>query len=409
MTIEVEQDETRPRGGYAVLRFFDQTQDPGRVTLRFQPFDETESGTNWPKAKFESVSTRLVGDVLEVVVGPEVVNNIPADISLRVLVDTLGIDDICWWPSLSPEIVSRQTRLPQIERPEVKDWVKSSGTDGNRAEEKTDKQEETKEEEAPEQSTVPTGNGTSQEQQHGRVEQVDPPDPEEEPVTEEEPEPDEPAKPDEPEEETSEPKQGRMWMTLCFLAGLIIGGGAIYGWQSFNPEPKATQTVTAPVPPPAPAPPAPPPPADRSLLEAVDTPDFDTDGASIFSTASREWLRRGDANRTNGDLSAAALNYRRALRTAWYEDNRELGDVIGRLAAVLSTNATRTKDLDRTVRILMELAIVSGDPAGLCRLALLDQKAVGGTPNPTFAEALRARARELASRSGQSDLPQECR
>ncbi|MGO4135959.1 hypothetical protein ACEQ6A_15515 [Rhizobium brockwellii] len=408
MIIEIEQDETKPRGGYAVLRFHDQSVDPGSVTLNFQPFEDVERGTNWPKTRFESVETRLVGDTLEVVVGPEVVNNIPADISLRVVIDALSIDEICWWPSLSPEIASRPSPLPHIARPEVANWVKPLGPDVNRAGETTRKEEKNQEEKALQQSIDPPGSGKDQEQAPAPVDPAVELSSEDGPVTE--PEPEEVREPDGLEKETSfprpalspaEPKRSRAWMALAFLAGLIIGGGTIYGWQSLTAKPAVTQMVTAPQPPPSPA--------DRTLLTAVDTPDFDPDGNPIFSIASREWLRRGDVDRANGNLNSAALNYRRALRTAWHEDNRELGDVIGRLAAVLSSNGNRNSELGRTIRILMELAVVAGDPAGLCRLALLDQNAVGGTPDPAFADGLRSRASKLASRFGPSDLPQECR
>jgi hypothetical protein len=373
VTIEVEQDQTRTEGGYAVIRFLEHSADPGRATIRLLPADELAPGeeAGWTKHPFEAVETRLAGGVLEVVVGPDVVNSLPADLPIRIVIDDLAIDGICWWPSLSPLVSSGRGRLQQVERAEVTALpVAGRPKQPKAAAEK------------PAARTAP------------RLPTSPPPAPPEEPEEPEEPGgaaalPSRPA-PDDPVADTRQ-RESRLAASifLSFLAGLLLGGIAAAGWflSAASPQQAIESSQVAPE---AAQP-------DRVLLEAIDTEDFDENGNSIFATSAREWLRLGDKERTAGNAAAAMLHYRRALRAAWHEDGRELGDLVSRLAMVLSSAGAEDPEYVRTIRTLMALSAASGDPAGLCRLAILYENGIGGAVDAELAVTFRQRAARTSS------------
>jgi hypothetical protein len=386
VNIEVEQDERRSGGGYAILRISGVTAKPSSfVKFRLLPVDDGASSRNekWASAIFESSEATIAGEALNLVVGPEVVNSVPADIWLRVQIDDLSVDTICWWPSLTPAVGGTRGQLPQPERSAIAAIER------------------------------PPPGGAS----------VDTTDLKREPIREQDPiEPDKPAKelaglnemghttlrPDSPQRISVRPEgRGILPMALGFVAGLLIGIGAAIAWPGligFEAVPPSAvenvptvedaeadkETVTPASPQEVTS--------DRLLLETIDTGDVDDAGRSIFATAAREWLRQGDLDRNAGNTERAALNYRRALRAAWHESRNEKGEIIDRLAGVLSSNNASTGEFDRTIRVLMTLSIASGDAEGMCRLATVYEHGIGGEKDPAFAASLRERAKELLKR-----------
>lgn len=367
MAIEIEQDETRPEGGYVVLRLPGQAGAPDQLSVQLTPLDDPdEEAATWAKHPFQPAEIRRSGEDLDLVLGPEVVNGVPADLPLRVTIAALGIEEDCLWPSLRPLIAPRAGRLAQVPRGEVvgpavpgkgiraplppkepakvpepgAGWIKPDAQteDGARGNELGAGAIRVPD-------PLTTGSGASAE-----------PPPEPEP-----------------------PRRSPLGViALGFLAGLALG--AVATWA-------LTRNGDDRMPGPAADP-------DLALLRAIDTGDMDEAGAPIFGTAAREWLRRGDQAQGAGDLAGAELDYRRALRSAWHENGAEPDAAIGRLAAMLAQGGG-DPDKASQLRALMMLSVAAGDPAGMCRLAVLYEQGVGGPADLSLAAALRARATAL--------------
>lgn len=124
MSVLVIQDESHPEGGYAVLRFPEVSNEPASVHLLFQPLDEPlRDFVNWPRGRIRAIETRLRDGALEVVVGPDVVNAMPADTAVQITLDELDLRNECRWPSLVLQPQRRRSRLPRVAQPEVTEPV----------------------------------------------------------------------------------------------------------------------------------------------------------------------------------------------------------------------------------------------------------------------------------------------
>src|SRR5690606_15987976 len=103
----------------------------------------------------------------------------------------------------------------------------------------------------------------------------------------------------------------------AFVAGLLLGGAAVFALSDYPQFAHST-------PPPEALPPSEPAvAAERLLLEALDTADFDENGEPIFDTAAGQWIGDGNRRSQEGDLAGAAENFRKALRKALEENNHQ--------------------------------------------------------------------------------------
>lgn len=78
ISVEAFADETRPRGGYAIILLRGLTSLPPQPSIRLKPVEAPGAGAQhrvWRGESIIPVATRLTEDGMQIVVGPEVVGN----------------------------------------------------------------------------------------------------------------------------------------------------------------------------------------------------------------------------------------------------------------------------------------------------------------------------------------------
>lgn len=449
MSVIVTQDDSHPEGGYAVLRFPEVTVELDRASLLFQPVDDLPSdGARWPRGRIQAIETRLRDGVLEVVVGPDAVNALPA--YTAVYITLTGVDqktrkefdlkDECRWPALVMLQQRRRRKLPDVAQPEVTEPVEyrqrrrsysvPSTTDSefeeteitsNRAAELGSQQIEPVFEQLEKmvsEHTVPESSepavSESSTQQELKLAGSDGSDISERPAPldlklpgsdkyEERKEEDEAKGSD--DTTVSKSRFGRdgalappprtrfavLPIAIALLVGIAAGG---LGYRQFFSVPEvisggglADGSSTADDRP-----------ADRLLMEALDSVDTTPDGASIFLTSKDDLWGKAYASYQARDFASAAKGYRMAIRVTL--KNGGVPNLLEGLGAALQASETTRSDATRLSRLLYSLSALAGDPEAFCRLA--DSYAVS---DPDYARRLRDRARALG---GNNQAAQGC-
>ena len=414
MSVLVVQDERHPEGGYAVLRFPEITAASGALHLMFQPLDEPlRDFAQWPRGRIAAVETAVKGGVLEVVVGPDVVNVMPADVAVQITIEELDHRSECRWPALPMQQRPRRRKLPGLERPAIAEPVTPRAR-------RVQPQAAVETEPAPEPDRpVLTAPAQAPIEVHAEpISQVrsEPPAAEPRPTDEvalagsdpgaaderldaeelrlpgsdhpNETVAAEPAKDIAPPPQlfgrdaiAAKPQRGGLGMVLPIVAALLAGvaiGAVGYGYVY------PRQPIPGPSSPPAADSSA----ADRLLMQALDSPDTTDDGDPIFRTSKDELWSRADGAFRRSDFAASAKSYRMAARVAMHEAN--VSELVDGLASALDGSPATKPEAAGLRRLFFSLSVVAGDVNALCRLA-----ADYDASDPQYAGRLRERARSL--------------
>lgn len=420
MSVSVSQDESRPEGGFAVLRFPDVSVEIEGAYLLFQPLDESLSDmARWPRDRIEAVETRLKDGALEVVVGPEAVNGLPAYTAVQVTLtgierktgEEFDLKTECRWPALMLQQQRRRRRLPDVVQPTITEPLAPR----TRRPQYQSPSAETAE--RPELSIKAPDRPQPEAPREYTRQSLLEPDASETATTEDPAEPAE-RETDPAEQETKKedaarelrplagetgtgqsqfgrnapPPPARSGFLLPALIALLVGiaiGGLGYHFAFSTPDggtvtlgDGSTEAGAA----------------DRTLMEALDSSDTTEDNLSIFRTSKDDlWVQASDKYQER-DFPAAAQNYRMAARVALRESS--LPNLLRGLGGALDASETTKPEAARLSRLLFTLSALAGDPEAFCRLANSY-----GTSDPAYAQRLRDRARALG---GNNTAAQGC-
>lgn len=437
MSVIVTQDESHPEGGYAVLRFSDATVGLERASLLFQPLDDLPpDAARWPRGRIAAVETRLRDGALEVVVGPDAVNALPAYTAVHITLT--GVDqktrkefdlrDECRWPALIMQQQRRRRKLPDVVQPTIAEPVEyrerrrtysapdaESGEveitgsmvaeSGPRVELPGEQPEEALSVPAVPEPSTPKPSlpqelklaGSDKADISGGPTSIDV----KLPGSDSREEPKELAKAElahRPDTDPDKPVFGRagavspqprsrfavLPVLIALLVGIAAGGlgyrqifqppGTISGGGSADGGSTDGAADSGP--------------ADRLLMEALDSADTTSDGASIFGTSKDDFWWRANQKEQSRDFVGAVQNYRMATRVALCGSS--LPNLLKALIGALEASETTKPEAARLSRLFFSLGALAGDPGAFNRLADSYQPS-----DPDHAQRLRERARTL--------------
>ena len=105
-TVEIVGDDKHPEGGHVVIRFLGLEQPPSRPEFTIEPAEretEVEGSDTWPKGELKPVGVRQIGETVEFLVGPDIVQNDDLKPGTPVVVGLAGTDlrSRAIWPEVS--------------------------------------------------------------------------------------------------------------------------------------------------------------------------------------------------------------------------------------------------------------------------------------------------------------------
>ncbi len=403
MNVAVSQDGRHPEGGYAVLRFEGMPTAVEGAQLSFQPLEEGGfDGERWPRGRIPAVGAQLRDGALEVVVGPEVVNALPAYAALQI--SLFGVDprtgaevDLradCRWPALALRSQRRRGRLPEVKQPAVAEPlappIRVPPSTSSKA---VDAEEPLKNARDGLKGPANEHLGRSASPQPvdfgGRLE----------PGTGNEVLETRQAPQGGTETETlnaaapafgrnapaAAPARSRAGVLAAALVSLLLGLGlGVAGDRFLRPastggaERESTRGEANAT-------------SDRALMDAVDSADVTPDGKPIFRTSSEDFSDQAAQLLREGNFAAAALRYRMAVRVSLSAADIPALLEGGIVEAAGSTGGTPSEAANLG-QFLLTLSALAGDSGAFCRLA-----GSYDAGDPDYAQRLRERARSLRS------------
>lgn len=113
LKLEVVAETAHREGGHAVLRLKGLDSVPAGTTFCIEPVDD-EAGAappeGWPSGPLTPIEVRPVDGGLDILIGPDVVDNprLRAGTPVAITIDTIGLRQELLWPSLNPSISPRR-------------------------------------------------------------------------------------------------------------------------------------------------------------------------------------------------------------------------------------------------------------------------------------------------------------
>ena len=139
LAVEVFQDPGRPQGGHAVIRLKGIADVPDVITYRIKPVESAhplDGRTTWPEGERRPIATRVTKDCVELVVGPELVENplfLPGTLALIEIPQCAARGEVLW-PRIAPlarprrrHLVAARTQRPVASEQEAPDAGKGTG------------------------------------------------------------------------------------------------------------------------------------------------------------------------------------------------------------------------------------------------------------------------------------------
>ena len=380
--VEVVQHPERG-AGYALIRFWDQTEAPKQARLSFRPL-EGAPPPGWPQGLVTALDVRLEEGVLEVAVGPEAVDRLPADVPIAIHLIEPRLQGECFWPALVPS-GALEAAAGKLVRP-VSEAKAKELDDLKTAERREEIRPLSPPQEEKETPSPPAAPPVAEIRRPPPETSVEPllPTPEPPPQTPASQNIVQPVRlASETPPSASAASEGEGWnrkipAILAGVALFLMGLGAGHFFtKTTQPYPKVEAGGS-----------------DSALVEALLTElvgdqETQADYESVFKGASRHWRDKAQSMvRRAGDPDEITKNYRWAIRAA-------LGQ--SQVPALVEELRRDVPGLDQRLRrILLALSVAGGNPQALCDLAAdlegADQEA---------ATRLRARYAEIAR-------PQSC-
>ena len=116
LSVEVFEDPGRPGGGHAVIRLKGLTQVPDVITYRIKPVESAhDAASSWPEGERRPIATRVTREGVELVVGPELVENplfLPGTLAM-IEIPQCGARGEVLWPRIAPLARPRKRHVVQ--------------------------------------------------------------------------------------------------------------------------------------------------------------------------------------------------------------------------------------------------------------------------------------------------------